>query len=104
MIIVRILNLKSDTLSSVNLSNGTKLDLGSSTRDKTSTAVALSLLVLNLVNGNSSGLPTFVFISDPFHSYPSLTISDLFPEAIFYVTPKYLYIFITLSCNDFENF
>ena len=73
---------RSDVSSSINLSTGTEVDQEGTLRGETAIAPILSLLVFSLVQGDSSGLPMFVFISTFLHFHPNLSISGLFPEAI----------------------
>ena len=68
-VIIRGMNPKSDSSSSINLSNGTELDLGGTTIGETGIVLVLSLLVLSSVERNLSGLHIFVFISNLLFSF-----------------------------------
>ena len=81
IVIVRVINSKSDALPFVSLSNGTDLDLGGTMGGETGKVLVLSVVVFSSVERNPSYLPIFVFISNIFLSLPSL-FSHLFPNAI----------------------
>ena len=84
---LRVMNSKTNASSSVNLSNGTKLYLGGVIGDETRITLVLNLLILHLVDGNSSGLPIFVYIFYLLHSLPNVPISTFFSRNHLDVTP-----------------
>ena len=76
------MNPKFNASLSVNLPNGTELDLGGTKGSVTDTVLVINLPVFDLVKENPSDLAIFMFIFNLLHFHPNLSISGLFPEAI----------------------
>ena len=63
---------KSDSSSSINLCNGTELDIESTISGENGTTPVLSLLVFSLPKINPSDIPIFLFISNLYCSLTNL--------------------------------